>query len=227
MRERVRQYESGHCRVHVMPPWPLDEVVTPLTHDENPFRATHDLNGKFVVMYSGNLGIHALDTLVDAAAELEHDPDVVFLFVGDGVAKEAVERRRLRNVKTLPYQPRSALRESLSGADLHAVALGNDVVGINHPCKIYGAMAVGRPILYIGPRESHIGDILGAQEIGWHVEHGDVAGVKGAIAEARSLTRDRWTAMGSAAQDAVERQFGRGYLTRQFCDVVTGALPRR
>ena len=188
MRDRVRQYDSGRCSIHVVPPWPLDEVVARLPHAENPFRAAHQLTGQFVVMYSGNLGLHALDTLLDAAAELEHDADLLFLFVGGGVAKEAIERRGLQNVKTLPYQPRSALRESLSAADLHIVALGNEAVGINHPCKIYGAMAVGRPIVYLGPKESHIGDILAEQDIGWQVDHGDVAGLKAAIAEARRLS---------------------------------------
>ena len=65
----------------------------------------------------------------------------------------------LTNIVCLPYQSLDDLSGVLSAADLHAVVMGDQFVGIVHPCKIYNALAVGSPFLYIGPEESHIADI--------------------------------------------------------------------
>jgi hypothetical protein len=52
------------------------------------------------------------------------------------------------------------LAGSLSAADLHVVVLGNTFVGLVHPCKIYNILSVGAPVLYIGPRPSHLSEVL-------------------------------------------------------------------
>lgn len=221
MLSRVRQYlPSPPPRMHTLPPWPLDEVDSPLAHEANPFRRVHGLDGRFVVMYSGNHGIHPLDTLLHAAAELQTDPRIVFMFVGGGTGKRAVERCGLPNVGSLPYQPRETLRESLSAADLHVVVLSEAAVGINHPCKVYGALAVGRPILFIGPRESHVGDILATNEVGWHAEHGDVAGTVSAIREAVRQSTAARARLGQQAQEVVRARFDKLTLLRAFGDIV-------
>jgi hypothetical protein len=66
---------------------------------------------------------------------------------------------QLTNILCLPYQSLDDLAGVLSAADLHAVVMGDQFVGIVHPCKIYNVLAVGSPFLYIGPEESHIADI--------------------------------------------------------------------
>lgn len=86
----------------------------------------------------------------------------------------------LRNVLTLPYQPMSGLAGSLSAADLHVVVMGDAFVGIVHPCKIYNILSVGSPVLYIGPRESHITEIFSLMRDGETpgiATHGDVDAV--------------------------------------------------
>jgi len=221
MLNRVQAYlPATPPRLHTLPPWPLDEVETPLAHEANPFRKTHQLKGRFVVMYSGSHGIHPLDTLLEAAKELQTDREIVFMFIGGGSGKRAVERSGLPNVRSLPYQPRARLRESLSAADLHVVVLSEAVVGINHPCKVYGALAVGRPILFIGPSMSHVGDILKASEVGWHIEHNDVAGVTSAIHQARNMSTDARAQLGKQAQDVVRENFDKQVLQRAFGDVL-------
>jgi hypothetical protein len=67
---------------------------------------------------------------------------------------------QLSTVLCLPYQPLDQLAGSLSAADLHVVVLGNDFVGLVHPCKIYNILSVGAPVLYIGPRPSHLSEVL-------------------------------------------------------------------
>jgi hypothetical protein len=65
-----------------------------------------------------------------------------------------------KNVLCLPYQPLNQLAASLSAADAHVVVMGEAMLGLVHPCKIYNILAVGAPVIYIGPRPSHVTEIL-------------------------------------------------------------------
>jgi len=177
MAKTLEQKEPVGDRLHVLPPWPLDNHVEPVNHAENPFRAEHGLADKFVFMYSGNISpAHPLDAVLDTAAALRHREDIVFLFIGSDTARAPIEARarrdRLTNLRTLPYQPIDQLRYSLSAADVHIVAMGPDMVGLVHPCKVYTAMAVARPILLVGPPACHVGELIDAHRIGWVLDQG-------------------------------------------------------
>ncbi|MEP6835782.1 MAG: glycosyltransferase family 4 protein [Gemmatimonas sp.] len=224
MKDRViAKLPEVASRLVVLPPWPHEEVETPLSHDVNPFRREHNLEHKFVVMYSGNHSpANPLTTLINAAEQLQDVEGLEFVFVGGGIGKREVESSTARNIRSLPYQPMAHLRESLSAGDIHVVAIGNDVVGMVHPCKIYGAMAVARPILLFGPPENHAADILREEGIGWHLAHGDVAGTVAAIRRIRTLPPSELEQMGRQAQSVVASRLGRVALTRALCNVLEG-----
>ena len=169
------------AKLLVMPPWPHEQHIQQADNAPNPFRARHGLCGKFVVMYSGNHSpSNPLTTLLAAVVQLKDDGGLRFLFVGGGHGKREVEAaiadHGLTHALSLPYQPIAELKHSLTAADVHVVSLGDGMVGIIHPCKIYGAMTAGRPILFLGPRPSHVSDLLDAHHLGLHVAHGDVDG---------------------------------------------------
>jgi hypothetical protein len=107
---------------------------------------------------------HPLTALVEAARRLSHRKDIVFCFVGGGSEQQKVKdfarQNNLANILCLPYQPFATLSASLSAGDLHAVVMGNEFVGIVHPCKLYNILAIGTPFLYIGPTPSHISEIV-------------------------------------------------------------------
>jgi glycosyltransferase involved in cell wall biosynthesis len=206
----------------VMPPWPHEDHIQPPAIEDNPFRARHGLNGKFVIMYSGNHSpSNPLTTLLRAAVELKDDPDLRFLFVGGGSGKKEVEQfirqHKLTNMISLPYQPLFELGNSLSAADVHVVSLGEEMVGIIHPCKIYGAMAVGRPILYLGPRPSHISDLLDRHPIGWHVPHGDVSAAVTTVLQLKSSSRAQLQRSGSTARRVLDQTLNQRTLCDRLC----------
>ncbi|HYO10166.1 MAG TPA: glycosyltransferase family 4 protein [Tepidisphaeraceae bacterium] len=213
----------------VMPPWPHESHLDPLPHEQNPFRAKHDLSGKFVIMYSGNHSpANPLRTLLEAAARFKDHPRLRFFFIGGGLGKKEVEafaaEQSVANIVSLPYQPLADLRYSLSAADVHVVSLGPEMVGIVHPCKIYGAMTVGRPILFLGPRPSHVADILDENDIGRHVAHGDVQSAVAAIDFFLARAPEELAAMGDRAQRVLAARFTQAYLCGQFCDRLEQAL---
>ncbi len=225
MEERLRKKGPIGGKISVIPPWPHEDHLEPIPHAENPFRREHGLEGRFVVMYSGNLSIASpVTTLLEAIPELG-DP-FEFVFIGGGLGRREVERfvekQQPKNVRLLPYQPMETLKYSLSAADVHVVTLGDGLQGIIHPCKAYGAMAVARPVLFIGPVPSHVGDLLAAHGFGWRLACGNVPGT---ISQLRAILvsgADR-DSRGQSGRRAIETRLGRTRLRRLFI----GALELR
>ena len=226
MAERVTKRLDISKKLHVMPPWPLEDYDQPLRHEDNPFRKKHKLGpDRFVFMYSGNHGpTNPIRTLLDAAVALKDDKKLVFMFVGGGIGKKEVEETMKAHpdasIVSLPYQPLSDLKFSLSAADVHLVTVGNEAVGIVHPCKVYGAMAVARPVLLLGPDPCHVSDILQNHGIGWHVQHGDVEGCVRTIREIADTPREKLEEMGEAALRVVRGSLSKQELCGRFCDVL-------
>jgi glycosyltransferase involved in cell wall biosynthesis len=223
MAERLSPRANLKETMVIIPPWPHETFVEAVPHEANPFRERHHLAGKFVVMYSGNHSpSNPLQTILDAAERLEDDDVIRFLFVGGGIGKKAVEafvaQRKLANVLCLPYQPLEELGNSLSAADVHVVSLGENMVGIIHPCKVYGAMTVARPVLFLGPRPSHVSDLLEQHEFGVRVAHGDVDGAVRAIQILRDMPAEKRQQMGHAGQQALGASLSQQILCGKLCD---------
>ena len=192
MKERVVAKGVDAARIAVVPPWAHDDKVAYSDAGRKAFRQKHGLWEKFVVMYSGNHSpCHPLDTLLGAVLAVEAHSEIVFCFIGGGSeqvkVREFAAQHGLKNVMCLPYQPLSDLSGSLSAADLHVVVMGDEFVGIVHPCKVYNIMSIGAPTLYIGPQPSHVTDIALQRGKFFLTRHGDVEAVKAAIFEARQL----------------------------------------
>jgi glycosyltransferase involved in cell wall biosynthesis len=226
MAERLQKKAAIRGELVVLPPWPhveaSDEI---LEHEHNTFRLEHGLQDKFVVMYSGNLSpVHPITTILEVAKQLQGRQDIVFLFVGGGLGKLEIERfvseHSLPNVRTLPYQPMSMLRHSLSAADVHLVSMGNDMVGIVHPCKVYGAMAVGRPVIVLGPHECHLSEIVLGHQIGIQISHGDVSGAAQRVAGLASTASSELRDMGARARNVVADNYSKARLCGALCDAI-------
>lgn len=223
MADRLRPRANLEDKMVIIPPWPHETFVEPVDREANPFRQKHGLVGKFVIMYSGNHSpSNPLDTLLEATLHFRDDPNIRFLFVGGGIGKKDVEafiaKHSLTHVISLPYQPLADLRFSLSAADVHVVSLGQNMVGIIHPCKVYGAMAVAKPILYFGPNPSHIADLLGSHQFGLPVVHGDVSGAIETIRKLRAAGQDELARMGRTAQQVLAGSLSQQLLCGRLCD---------
>jgi glycosyltransferase involved in cell wall biosynthesis len=163
MRDRIVAKDIPAEKIAVVPPWSHDREVRPDAAGAEEFRALHGLQGKFVVMYSGNHSpVHPLDTLMQAAEKLREEKNITFTFVGGGSEFAMIKQWAAGNpqVLCLPYQPLNKLSASLSAANLHVVVMGSAMLGLVHPCKIYNILAVGAPVIYIGPKPSHITEIF-------------------------------------------------------------------
>lgn len=214
-------------RLAIIPPWaPMGSES--VEHWENPFRRRHGLEGKFVFMYSGNHSLnHPLDTFLRAAEQLRDHDDIVFMFVGGGCGKKAVEAaiaEGATNVVSLPYQPREELKNSLSAADVHLVSVGRRMVGVVHPCKVYGAMAVARPLLLLSPWECHATELIGFKQYARHVEHGQVEAMVRTINEMVAMPEKLRGLMGRRAAAVLAEHYSEERLNGLLAGITEAAL---
>ncbi len=187
----VAAHGVGSERIRVVPNWAPGGALTPVPSEQNGLRRQWGLADRFVVAYSGNLGrVHALEPVLGAAARLRDEGDVVFLLVGDGPQRPALEqlakKQHLSNVRFLPPQPRARLAESLSAADLHLVTLRPGCEGFVFPSKIYGIAAVGRAAIFVGPPACSLARTIEAHGWGVAVPPGDPAALAATVRALRA-----------------------------------------
>lgn len=209
----------GARRVVVVHNWADEDAIRPIGIDASTYRAERGWGSRFVVVYSGNMGLaHEFETVLAAADRLRSQP-VTFAFIGDGPRRKEVEcevaARRLANVEFHPGVPRPALGDSLAAADIHLVSLRPGMQGLLVPSKIYGILAAGRPTLYVGPAEGEVYDIVTEAGCGTVVANGSVDALVATILN-YGKDRTRLEREGRAGRDFLEERLGKAEQTRRF-----------
>ena len=225
MKQRLVEQGVDGDKIVIIPNWVDTQVVFPVKGGTNKFRLEQELNGKFVVMHSGNMGLtQQLDQLVEVAEHLSHRKDICFLLVGGGAAKGEIEKmiseRSLTNIRTVPYQPRNRLAESLSAADLHVVSMHPDITGCLMPSKVYGILASGTPILAIVPENTDVAEIVQQKSVGFAVEPGNLDKIAEQIVWCAD-NQDSYSELGSHARVLAEKQYDREVVVHKFRDFLT------
>ena len=208
-------------KISVVPNFVDTDFIRPLPR-ENDFAAQHGLGGKFVVMHAGNIGyVYDLDTLLDAAALLTDEPDIVFVLVGDGVVKPHLEARvrraGLANVRFLPFQPREQLPWLRATADVQVSLYKHGSAGNSMPSKVYEIMASGRPLLASAEEGSDVWNLVAETQCGLCVQPEQAEQLAAAILRlyrdprlsCEMGERGRARAVQQYASDAVVKQYER------------------
>jgi colanic acid biosynthesis glycosyl transferase WcaI len=178
MAEYLAGRNGGHVHIRVIHNWVDDSVIVPIATESSRLRQQWGLSGKFVVAYSGNMGrAHEFETILEAAARLRSEVDIVFLFIGGGnqkiyLEKEAV-KRNLSQIMFKPYQDRDGLSDSLGAADVHLVSLRPELERFVLPSKFYGIVAAGRPVILVGDPKGDIGRTIQSGNCGKVVRPGE------------------------------------------------------
>jgi glycosyltransferase involved in cell wall biosynthesis len=153
---------------------------------------------------------HEFETLLTAAQMLKEEPKFVFLFIGGGAKmnalKRAVAQHGLDSFRFLPYQSRDALEDSLAAADVHVVSLLPALEGLIVPSKLYGILAAGRPLIFIGDVDGDVGRVIERAKCGRIVSVGDALELRDAL---RNLERkpDALANMGARAERLFTEEF--------------------
>ena len=219
--------------------WVDEKELYPLPADDpqvTAFRRKYGLENKYVIMYSGNLGLYYdLENLIRVIKEfrkgrtmdgrIENGPltadgrEVVFAFVGAGSMKRRLEKYKekhhIDNVIFIPYQKKEELIYSLNAADVHWCVSAKGIKGVSVPSKLYGCLAVQKPV--IGVMEPGAEARLIMEEIGcgYVCDPGDYEHVTRHV---------RWFIEHAGSEEVTEMgRRGRGYLEKNLTrDVSVG-----
>lgn len=244
MARRVEQLGVDPMCIVTIPNWANGKLVYPVPHQVNSLRHEWNLQDRFVVAYSGNLGrAHDYQTILEAigivererlsAAAFTNEQDqsyltsdstalatnpvegktrkpILWLFIGSGAnyskLQQEVVKHKLTSVVFRGYQPRECLAESLSCADVHLATLRPEMEGLSVPSKVYGSLASGRPVVFIGDRGGDTAGMLRRHNCGISIDQGDGAGLARALielAENTALTNE----MGRKSRQVLDKHF--------------------
>lgn len=170
MAERLGSYVE-RSKITVVPCWSANSSFAPMAKSGNPFVKEHHLEDKFVVMYSGNMGVtHNVQLLVECARRLRGNTNIHFMLIGGGAKKAELEATAkaegLDNCTFLDWLPADQLPYSLAAADLGAISLTDETALVSVPSKTFNLLAVGCPLMCIVPQKSEIARMVTKYENG-------------------------------------------------------------
>jgi len=183
------------------------------------FQQKYSLDGRFIVLYAGAHGMsNDLQVVLQAASQLLDQPEIYFLFLGDGKEKSSLvsqaQKLGLGNVLFLPPVPKLEMSQALAAADACiAILKPIPLYKTTYPNKVFDYMAAGRPVILA--IDGVIREVVEQSGAGIAVPPGD----PGALAEAiRRLAcqPEMGRAMGLAGRKLVEEHFSRGILARKL-----------
>ena len=170
MKRTVAQYVDEE-KIKVVYNWAHNEHLKPVEKSDNSFLKQLQLEDKFIVLYSGNMGMtHDIDVLVDVANALKENAKIHFLFIGEGAKKSIIEQKianyQLQNCSVLPFQPLEVLPYSMGAADIAVVTTDANQTGLSVPSKTYSYLSVGAVLLCLADKGSELGRMVVENKVG-------------------------------------------------------------
>ena len=203
MKARLISRGIPEHKITVVENWADGREITPLPFSDGPF----------TVSYNGNLGLaHETTTICAAMRHFRGDPRFRFIFAGGGARRKQVETfcraHSITNAEFMPYCPRAELNARLAQGHVGLITQLSETRGSIVPSKTYGIMAAGRPILYIGPRDSTPARIIARHDCGWQIEPGAVTELIATL-EGLELNRGLVAEAGRRSRQAFEANYDR------------------
>jgi colanic acid biosynthesis glycosyl transferase WcaI len=218
-KDNLVQKGVAEDKIVIIPACVDTEFIRPLPPDDK-LREQWGLADKFVVLYAGNMGLsQGLDIALKAAQLLVDRLDIVFVFVGEGATKPALqamaEEIGLSNVRFFPFQPREDVPLVYAVADVSLVSLKRDIVIESVPSKTYTIMASGRPVVATVDQNTEVGRLLDQAQCGFCIEPENAVALAQVILRLYkndSLRSD----MGRRGRDFVVEHYSRQIASKQY-----------
>lgn len=152
-------------KVIISPIWSIFQQPLEIPFESNPFVIEQNLYEKFIVQYSGNIGLgHNVELIIDLAEKMRDQTDVLFQIIGRGhrvpILRKLVKERKLQNCQFLPFQTDEMFPYSLSAAHIGVVILNEAASTGSVPSKSFNLMSLGIPSLYFASETSELMDYV-------------------------------------------------------------------
>jgi glycosyltransferase involved in cell wall biosynthesis len=168
----VRSKIDISCRIEIVENWGQVEELRQI--ESNKFDSFKDDRISFV--FAGNLGrLQNLEVLVNQFGQLKDK--ITLTLIGEGAVKnellKIIEEKKYTNIKLFDSQPREEQIHFINSFDVSIISLSEKMYGLGVPSKTYNILACGKPILYIGPKDSEIDILISTHKIGWSLNSFD------------------------------------------------------
>lgn len=225
MRQWASQIGIAANKLHIIQNWVDQEVVVRIKLQENELRQKMGWQDKFIVMYSGNIGVsHFFDDVLQVARELQSNKRILFVFIGNGQRRLELQnykdRYELDNIQLLAFQPQEQLSTSLGSGNIHFISLRPGFTGLVVPSKAYGVMAAGRPIIYQGESWGEIARMINEEEIGHTVPVDNWTELKNTVL--RYAQDDELVfKQGIRARQVLENKYSKDQALKDYFDILS------
>jgi len=185
----------------------------------------YDLDQKFTILYSGNMGrCHDMETIVNAAYLLrEYENKIQFVFIGGGSklkkGQEKINQWGLNNFLFLPYQKKEVLPYSLTACDVSLISMDEKMAGVVAPSKLYSTLAAGNAVASICPEDSFLYELMIRAECGTSFRNGDSEGLANFLLQL-SENQELCQKMGYNAREYFESHFTKEIAVQKYLQVI-------
>ena len=198
-----------NVNIQIIENWADTESVFPIETFQN----------KYIFLFAGNFGrVQGIEDLLEAL-KLVNNPNYKFLFIGSGANQNKIDdfiAKGNKNVEKHAWQPRENQNIFLNDATIGVVSLAKGMYGLGVPSKFYNLLAAGKPILYIGPRNSELHLVIKEYNIGWYIEIGDIIGIKDIIEKIINTDRQEINTYSFNARKLAENKYSKKLILSRF-----------
>jgi glycosyltransferase involved in cell wall biosynthesis len=210
-------------KVEYIPLWHDENISFYKNFESNEYITRYCPGSKFVIQYSGNMGLwNDMETIGRSVNEVPED--IAFMFVGGGVRKkelmDAITPALMERVCFLPFQPAEKLGMLLTACHVALISMQEGLEGMAVPCKIYGILASGIPVIAIVPENSEIASIVNEENCGLIVRPGDKAGLINAIEFLKTHNKLR-IEMGLNGRKAFEQKYSTVKVAERYKSIIS------
>ena len=215
--------------------WIDENEIYPL--DENNekvqvFKKKYGLDGKFVIMYSGNIGLYYdLENLIKVVERIKpgtktaDDREVIFAFVGAGSVLDKlvlyVKEHHMDNVTFIPYQDKADLIYSLNAGDVHWCVNAKGIKGVSCPSKYYGLAAAGKPVIGVLESGSEVRCLIEDTQGGLCCEPGEYGKVEKNIRWfIENAEKEQLKEMGIRSRENLEKNLTRDVSVKKYAEEI-------
>lgn len=179
MAETINNNLKRKIKIDVLPIAVDTNRLHPIEKSDNPFAVEHHLTDKFVILYSGKMGVgHNIELILAASQQLKQYSEIKFVFIGNGPKYEVVKRfmaeNNSPNILLLPLQQEEMFPFSIACGDIGIVSQEASMAHLFMPSKTYSMMACGEAIIGIGSEHDDLKCLIERTNVGFNISRKDV-----------------------------------------------------
>lgn len=221
MKSALIESDIPRERIKIIGTWAPDEWQK-FQPTPSKSRSQFGLKEQFTIMYSGFAGDwHNFELICNALMLPENDDQTQWLFSGSGPGIDDIttlaEEHRALNIVIRDRVERKYIQKFLSCGDVHIVSLGPKMEGTCVPSKLYPLMALGIPVIFIGPRSCQTAIDIERATAGIVCQTADE--LLEALTRLRKSSSLRKT-LGENAKQAFEKHHCLSHATNQWNDLI-------